>query len=654
MDKPYKYLTEQTVQRLGMLVKNCKKYNENPEKIAFEEREMFSMMFAATFRNFKEFAELGMIYLGFNLSEVQADMSEFMQYGQAKRMIQAQRGQAKSTLAALYCVWRLIIMPNARILVVSGGEKQASDVALLIIRIIMNWSILCWLRPDASKGDRTSASAFDVHYSLKGIDKSASVACVGITANLQGMRADFLLADDIETQRNSMTQTEREKLLLLTKEFAAICISGEIMYLGTPQTKDSVYRSLPQRGYDVRIWTGRYPTNEELERYGIGTAVAPMILNRLLQDPTLQSGGGITGGRGKPTDPDYINEDILQEKELDYGDEGFALQYMLDTTLSDELRTKIKLSDMLVLGCGKESAPERLEYTADPSKLFKDTKLNEALVGSRMYWASGVSDNYIPFEHRLMTLDPSGCGGDELSFAIGAATNSYIYLLSTGGFTGGVTEQNMNAIITLMVQYDLKVLDIEQNMGHGTVALLFTGQIQKLMNWCKTKDGQIDNILDDCGLTYIQMLEKLRGIGVSEYYSIGQKERRIIDTISPITRRHKFVVTAQAIEDDWQYCLRHPAHLRKNFSAFYQLGSITYDRGSLIKDDRADCIQRVVEVLKGYLAVDDEKAAQKRTEQAAAEWIANPMGYTVNQLATMRGGSNKGRKRVYGRYKGGR
>ena len=200
-------------------------------------------MFAATLPNFKEFAELGMLYLGFKLSEIQADIAEYMQAGQAKRMVQAQRGQAKSTLAALYCIWRLILNPSARILIVSGGERQASDVALLIIRIIQNWSILCWLRPDTAKGDRTSVSAFDVHYSLKGIDKSASVSCVGITANLQGMRADFILADDIETQRNSMTQTERDKLLLLTKEFAAICISGEIMYLGTPQTKDSVYRS---------------------------------------------------------------------------------------------------------------------------------------------------------------------------------------------------------------------------------------------------------------------------------------------------------------------------------------------------------------------------------------------------------------------------
>lgn len=189
-------ITEQTKRRLGMLLERCNRYKERPETIPKEEREELSMMFGATFKDFREFAELGMKYLGFNISEIQDDIAWYMQYGQPKRMVQAQRGQAKSTLAALYCIWRLIQNPMARILIVSGGERQASDVALLIIRIIMQWSILCWLRPDTSKGDRTSVAAFDVHHSIKGIDKSASVSCVGITANLQGMRADFILADD--------------------------------------------------------------------------------------------------------------------------------------------------------------------------------------------------------------------------------------------------------------------------------------------------------------------------------------------------------------------------------------------------------------------------------------------------------------------------
>lgn len=634
------YITEQVARRLNMLSTECKKWANAPHEIPSDKREELSMMFGSTFTDFRAFAELGMKYLGFDLSNMQADIAQFMQKGRAKRMVQAQRGQAKSTLAALYCIWLLLRDPTCRVLIVSGGEKQASDVALMIIRMIMNWSLLCWLRPDIAKGDRSSVSAFDVHHYLKGIDKSASVSCVGITANLQGMRADFILADDIETQRNSMTQTEREKLQLLIKEFAAICISGEIMYLGTPQTKDSIYRLLPARGYDVRVWTGRYPTNEELERYGAGVTIAPMIMQALLENPALQTGGGIEGNRGQPTDDGHINEDILQEKELEYGEEGFSLQYMLDTTLSDALRTKIKLSDTLVLAVDNHSVPERLHWQAEPSKLYKGSSPN--VQDFRMYHASGVSDTFVPFEHKVMTLDPAGAGGDELSFAAGGATNSYIYLLSVGGFLGGTTQKNIEAVIEKMLLLDIHVLDIEKNMGHGTVLSLFVERLEALKNLCKQQSKDIQWLCTSTGLSLRELESKLNQIGLTEYYVTGQKERRIIDTISPLTRRHKLVVTVQAIEDDWEYCKGHNPEKRLQFSAFQQMGNITYDRNSLVHDDRADCVQRVVEVLAPFLSKDEEKAHQERQEAVTAEFLKNPMGYSPNVLAQL---NHRGAKR---------
>lgn len=436
-----------------------------------------------------------------------------------------------------------------------------------------------------------------------------------------------------------MTQTERDKLNLLTKEFAAICITGEIMYLGTPQTKDSIYRTLPARGYDVRVWCGRYPTDEELARYGAGTQIAPLILEELVKDSTLQTGGGIEGDRGKPTDPEHINESILQEKELDYGSEGFALQYMLDTTLSDEMRTKIKLVDMPVIGVTSEGAPETVRYVADPSKLFDGSTLNECLRGIRMYYCSAVSDTIQTFDHKVAALDPAGAGGDELSFAIGGAVNSYIYLLSVGGFVGGCTEENINQVLVKLVEHDVRVLEIEKNMGHGTVGMLFQSQIQKLSEHCTRSPELVQKYCTELDITVHEFKTALCSIGIQEYYVTGQKERRIIDTISPVTRRHKLIVTETAIRDDWKYCQKHPQHIRKQFSAFYQLSSITYDRGSLVHDDRADCIQRVVECLKVNLAIDDEQAQEQRKEAAMADWLRNPMGYTDNDYRSVQSNS---------------
>lgn len=637
------FITEQVARRISMLSAECRLWNENPHEIPVDKRETISMMMGSTFKDFRAFAELGMLYLGFKLSDIQADIAKFMQKGNAKRMVQAQRGQAKSTLAALYCIWLMLQDPTSRVLIVSGGEKQASDIAKLIIRMVNQWSLLCWLRPDIAKGDRNSVHAFDVHYALKGIDKSASISCVGITANLQGMRADFILADDVETQRNSMTQTEREKLQLLIKEFAAICITGEIMYLGTPQTKDSIYRLLPSRGYDVRVWCGRYPTDEELQRYGAGVTIAPRIMQALINDPTLQTGGGIEGNRGQPTDDAHITENVLQEKELEYGEEGFSLQYMLDTSLSDALRTKIKLSDMIVLSLDVNTVPEKMHWSGEQTKLFKDGKDN--VKDYRMYQASGVSDVFIPFERKLMTLDPAGAGGDELSFAAGGATNSFIYLLSVGGFVGGTTKANIEAVIEKMLSLEIQVLDIEKNMGHGTVTALFIERIEALKNLALLQSEKLNDMCTRLGLTHRQLEAKLGVLGVTEYYVTGQKERRIIDTISPVTRRHKLVVSTQAIEDDWLYCQKHAPEKRLQFSAFQQMGSITYDRNSLVHDDRADCVQRLVEALSPHLSKDDEKASVQREEAVIAAFLKNPMGYSDEVLKQNQRGSRKRRRR---------
>lgn len=646
-------VSELVDRRLTKLYVHCQEYKDRYTEIPLELRENLQMWFSATFKEFVDFAELGMLFLGFKMSEIQRSIAEFMQYGGKLIMVQAQRGQAKSTLAALYCIWLLIQEPSTRILITSGGGEQANSISILISRIIMNWTILCWLRPDTRKGDRDSAINFDVHYALKGIDKSASVSSVGITANLAGRRADFVLADDVETQRNSATQPMRDTLLNQTKEFAAICITGRILYLGTPQTKDSVYRKLPQRGYNVRVWTGRYPTNKELERYGSGVNIAPEIMTALLKDSSLQTGGGIEGTRGKPTDPNHISEEILQAKELEYGEEGFALQYMLDTTLSDEARTKIKLSDLIVYGGNSSKVPEMLYHSTDSAKIVKNIPdINEAISSAIMYEAVGVADTFIKFEHKLMIVDPAGNGGDEISFALGGATNSYIHWISVGGFSGGFAEDNIMAMIREMLSHDTYDLRIERNTGAGAVTALFIAQLDKLKLLCNVDPNHdlVKDLCSDLGVQPIVLRERLQKFGVSDYFSTGQKELRIINTISPMTRRHKIVVHTNALSTDWEHCKRHAPDKRNSFSAFYQLMNITTDRNSLVHDDRVDCLQRLTQELAPFVSKDETKGAEKRREEDFKNWLDNPMGY-ANNAPTARRGQTRGRLSTINRSK---
>lgn len=552
---------------------------------------------AEQYDNFVDFAADGMAFLGFSLTEQQADISEYMQLGPRLRMVMAQRGEAKSTLAALYAVWRIIQRPSTRVLIVSGGEKQASEVATLVVRLITTWDILECLRPDRQAGDRTSTEAFDVHYALKGLDKSPSVACVGITSNLPGKRADLLIPDDIETNKNGLTVTQRQLLLHLSKEFSSICTHGDILYLGTPQSKDSIYNTLPGRGYDIRIWPGRYPTEDEIEKYG--DRLAPSIAESIRQQPTLQRGGGIDGRRGKPTDPQRYTEADLVEKELDKGPEDFQLQYMLDTSLVDAARQQLRLSDFLVANFDSDRVPEIIAYQAAP-KYEASLPQSFPIPLTKMYYPVPVDCTFVPPTDVRMYIDPAGGGADEIGYGIATAVGPYVHVLDVGGIKGGLTDENGLKLCEIIARSKVTFIRVESNMGHG----LFEINLRAIM----AKHG-------------------LAHIGVTGEYSTGQKERRIIDSMVSALQRHRIVLHKQVFDSDAEYGKQHSQEARTQYSVFYQIANITTDRNSLPHDDRVEAMAGAVREFKDMLALDETKAAAARALHAVREFMQDPMGY---------------------------
>lgn len=552
---------------------------------------------AEQYADFRDFAYDGMRFLGFPLTDMQADIADFMEQGPRLRMVMAQRGEAKSTLAALYAVWRIIQRNSCRVLIVSGGEKQASEVATLVIRLIMQWDILEYLRPDKHAGDRASIEAFDVHYTLKGLDKSPSVACVGVTANLPGKRADLLIADDVETTKNGMSATQRAQLLHITKEFSSICTHGDILYLGTPQTKDSVYNSLPGRGFTVRIWPGRYPNSEEIERYG--DRLAPYVGDRLAADPSLGTGGGVDGTRGLCTDPQRFDEEALQEKELDQGPEGFSLQFMLDTSLADEARQQLHLRDFMVANFDWDRVPEVMAYQA--TEKYRVALLPPfPVANAAMYYPVPIECAWVTPRERMMYIDPAGGGADELGYAISTSVGPYIHVLDVGGLKGGLTGDNPATLCQLIYDYGVTVVQVESNMGHGLFEINLRAELEK---------------------------RGMHTVGVIGEYSTGQKERRIIDSLVSAAQRHRIVLHKAVFESDTKCGQQHAMDKRSNYSLFYQIEAITTDRASLPHDDRIEAMAGAVRYWKQVLAVDENKAAQRRREAEAVEHINNPMGY---------------------------
>ena len=554
-------------------------------------------LLAEQYEKFEDFAADGMAFLGFDLTEMQSDIAEYMQNGPRLRMVMAQRGEAKSTLAALYAVWRIIQRPSTRVLIVSGGEKQASEVATLVVRLIQTWEILECLRPDRQAGDRTSTEAFDVHYALKGLDKSPSVACVGITSNLPGKRADLLIPDDIETNKNGLTVAQRALLMHLSKEFSSICTHGDILYLGTPQSKDSIYNTLQGRGYGIRIWPGRYPTEDELEKYG--DRLAPYVAERIKQNPMLQRGGGIDGSRGQPADPGRYTEADLVEKELDKGPEDFQLQYMLDTSLVDAARQQLRLSDLLVANFDHEMLPEIIVYQAAP-KYVVELPNDFPVPLTKMYHPIPVDCQFQKPTDIRMYIDPAGGGADEIGYGIATALGPYIHVLDVGGIKGGLTDENGEKLAKIIARSAVSYIKVESNMGHG----LFEINLRAVL----AKHG-------------------LSNVAVIGEYSTGQKERRIIDSLVSPMQRHRVILHKQVFDSDYEYGKQHSQEARTQYSMFYQLANITTDRNSLPHDDRLEAMAGAVREFKELLALDEHKAAADRQKALQQDFIADPMGY---------------------------
>lgn len=570
-----------------------------------EERIKQAILVKESYPEFVDFCEEVMQFLGFKMTWMQRDIAVFMQYAPLLAMVSAQRGEAKSTIACIFAVWALVQDPSTRVLLVSGNEGKAAENGTLISRIITRMPLLSYLAPDKTSGDKTSLLEFDVHYVLKGIDKSASVVCKGITAGIAGYRADLLIPDDVETQKNGLTATQRETLELLTKEFSAICADpgSRILYLGTPQTKDSIYNNLPARGYTVRIWPGRFPTNEELEHYG--EHLAPSIVERMqaLGD-RCQSGGGLTGQRGWVTDPERYNEDQAQGKELEGGPEYYQLQYMLDTSLMDAARQQLRLRDLIVGEFSDELVPETIAWSAEP-RLRLELGPEFPVSKPELYRPAYLSDKFVPLGQITMAIDPAGNGGDELAFAIGGCLGPFIHLLGVGGLRGGLADDNLEKLCAIIQAFNVKLVVIEDNMGAGVVSKL-------VFNYF--------NGTDERGK------KRIEGVGIEDIHSTGQKEQRIIATLRPVIQRHRLIVHRKALDMDQEYNKQYSPDKRAVRSLFHQLHNITTDRGSLNKDDRVDALEMLVRKLSPALVIDEDKAKRVRDKHEALKFINDPLG----------------------------
>lgn len=533
-----------------------------------------------------------------NLNRMQADILKFLFDGHKYRMVMAQRGQAKTTLTAIYCVFMLIHKPHYRIVIFSQNSKRAKEIAGWVIKIFNAMSFLEFMRPDKYAGDRASIESFDVHWYFRGTDKSPSVACYSIESGAQGSRADLIIADDIESLQNSRTIGGREWLMEQTLEFESINQFGDIVYLGTPQSVESIYNWLPSRGYKVRIWTGRYPTSAQLEYYG--DRLAPIIMEDLLANGDLQLGGGLDGSLGQPTCPEMYDNDLLNEKELAQGKAKFMLQFMLNTGLSDADRYPLRLCDLIVASFNKERGQVMPIWNQASNCIWE----NAPKIGTRktdvFYYPMQVEYDMANFERTVMYIDPAGGGknGDETAYAIIKLMGTCIYIYDIGAVRGGYNPEDLQRLVAAAKNANCKEVFIENNYGHGA-------HVAALKPY----------------------FERDFPVQIEAVQESGQKELRIIDVLEPVMSTHRLIVRPEVVQRDIETIQAYSADKRLSFSLFHQMANITRDKGSLKHDDRLDALAGAVRQVVEDLDYDQLKVVIQRQVKQAQRWtkvMSNP------------------------------
>jgi len=369
-------------------------------------------------RDFRNFVWI--VWKHLNLPDptpVQYDIADYLQDSPKRSIIEAFRGVGKSYITAAFVVHQLLLDPDKKFLVVSASKARADDFSTFAQRLIYELPMCQHLI--AKEHQRWSKIAFDVAPAKA--SGSPSVKSVGITGQLTGSRADIIIADDVEVPSNSMTQMMRERLAESVKEFdAVIKPDGKIIYLGTPQCEMSLYNTLTERGYKMRVWPARYPSVESTEKAYSGR-LAPDLYEAL-----MKGDGELTG---TPTDPMRFTDTDLLERELSYGKSGFALQFMLDTSLSDKDRYPLKLSDLMVMSCDPEVAPEKVVYGI--MKPLIDLP-NVGLAGDK-YYAPEDTIGRTAYSGSVLAIDPAGRGQDETGYAVVKMLNGYLYVTDAGG-----------------------------------------------------------------------------------------------------------------------------------------------------------------------------------------------------------------------------
>lgn len=235
------------------------------------------------------------------------------QWGNKTAVLQVWRSVGKSTIVALYAVWRLVVDPTLRIMILSGVTARANRLALSIgdpnMGLIANHPMSKHLY---NKKNIWRADEFWVTGSRD--PANPSICAKGLDTAFTGFRADLVILDDPEVPENSDSPGLRENLRRKVSETAYIIDPrncAERLFIGTPQTYESIYP-------------------EVIEKLNPSYLTLPVMTGVKGEFPYLT---------GEYYEPNHYGEEFVLKKQLEASTKGeFFNQYLLERVSVEDSR----------------------------------------------------------------------------------------------------------------------------------------------------------------------------------------------------------------------------------------------------------------------------------------------------------------------------
>jgi len=224
--------------------------------------------------------------LGYAPEDFHREMLEWQQAND-EGLLLAFRGAAKTIYCnTAYCIWAILKNPDIAILLAADAANQAQTFLREIKGHFERNEKLRAIFGDYVSGAQKWAENEIIVNKRQTIRKESTITCIGTETVLPGRHFDIIIGDDLVTEDNARTETQREKLKTFFYKTLMPCLSpkmtcggafkgmrGRLYVIGTRYHESDLYGWLSQHDFadatkiigvldehEQSVWEDQFPT----------------------------------------------------------------------------------------------------------------------------------------------------------------------------------------------------------------------------------------------------------------------------------------------------------------------------------------------------------------------------------------------------------